>query len=68
MCESLSMKAEVYISQYDLQSAKHMFIKAWKLKCPDETERKTIEKKLKIGMELEIIFLMQFVYGLLINK
>lgn len=50
MCETLTMKAEVYISQHDLQSAKQMFIKAWKLKCPDKIESKNIEKKLKIGM------------------
>uniref|UniRef100_A0A1B0DFZ7 Uncharacterized protein n=1 Tax=Phlebotomus papatasi TaxID=29031 RepID=A0A1B0DFZ7_PHLPP len=48
ICETLLMKSEVLIKSGDYQSAKQTLHRAYKLKSPNETDRETIEQKLRV--------------------
>lgn len=49
MCETLLAKSRIMIEMDDFQSAKQVLHKAYKLKTPNETDKKEIESSLKAG-------------------
>lgn len=50
ICETLIIKAEILIKAADFASAKQILTKAYKKNTPDENDRMTIEKTLRVGM------------------
>lgn len=51
-CSSLLSKADILMKMNDLQGAKRVLHKAYKLKTPNKTDRDTIEKNLKTVMAM----------------
>lgn len=49
VCQALQSKSEVLIKMADFQGAKQILHKAYKLKTTDISDRRAIEKSLKIG-------------------
>lgn len=49
VCQTLQSKAEVLIKMKDFQGAKQVLHKAYKMKTTDMSDRRAIEKTLKIG-------------------
>lgn len=49
LCQTLQSKSELFIIMSDFYSAKKVLYRAYKLKTPDESDRLSIEKNLKIG-------------------
>lgn len=49
VCQTFLTKAEVLIKTSDIQSAKQVLKKAYKMKTPDAADRESIETTLRIG-------------------
>ncbi|XP_037719155.1 tonsoku-like protein [Drosophila subpulchrella] len=52
ICETLITKAEILIKAGDFASAKHILTKAYKKNTPDENDRGSIEKQLRIVVKI----------------
>ncbi|KAH8380263.1 hypothetical protein KR009_009736 [Drosophila setifemur] len=52
ICETLITKAEILIKAGDFASAKHILTKAYKKNSPDENDRVSIEKQLRIVVKI----------------
>ncbi|XP_037959242.1 tonsoku-like protein [Teleopsis dalmanni] len=59
ICETLITKSEILIKEGDFASAKQILTKAYKKNTPDENDRNTIEKSLRVG---ELNFLLDKKY------
>lgn len=54
VCETLQAKAEVSLKIGDAQSAKQPLVQAYKMKCPNQILRESIESSLKVIVALEL--------------